>query len=105
MKPIKAEINLHGSFAETYQGHGTDMALLTGLMGWHPDDGNVFPMLKNMLKNMAWNIHIIKIDLGNMAHPNTVLFRLTGADGSHCEIVVLLSAVVRLRLPKSTASL
>ncbi len=40
-----------------------------------------------MLKNMAWNIHIIKIDLGNMAHPNTVLFRLTGADGSHCEIV------------------
>ncbi len=28
VKPIKAEINLHGSFAETYQGHGTDMALL-----------------------------------------------------------------------------
>ena len=29
-KPVKAEINLHGSFAETYQGHGTDMALLAG---------------------------------------------------------------------------
>ena len=32
-QPVKAEINLHGSFAETYQGHGTDMALLAGLMG------------------------------------------------------------------------
>ena len=31
-KPVKAEIYLHGSFAETYKGHGTDMALLAGLM-------------------------------------------------------------------------
>ena len=40
-KPVKAEINLHGSFAETYQGHGTDMALLAGLMGWLPDDERI----------------------------------------------------------------
>ena len=40
-KPVKAEIYLHGSFAETYKGHGTDMALLAGLMGWLPDDERI----------------------------------------------------------------
>lgn len=37
-KPVKAKIELHGSFAQTYRGHGTDLALLAGLMGWLPDD-------------------------------------------------------------------
>lgn len=86
VKPIKAEINLHGSFAETYQGHGTDMALLAGLMGWHPDDERI-PHAKEYAKEHGLEYTYHKIDLGNMAHPNTVLFRLTGADGSHCEIV------------------
>ena len=36
--PQQAEIVLHGSFARTYKGHGTDRALAAGLMGWGPDD-------------------------------------------------------------------
>ncbi len=34
----EVEFVLHGSFAETYKGHGTDRALLAGAMGFQPDD-------------------------------------------------------------------
>ena len=37
-KPVKAEILLHGSFAATGQGHGTDRAIVAGLLGMQPDD-------------------------------------------------------------------
>ena len=37
-KPVKAEILLHGSFAQTYRGHGTDKALLGGILGFAPED-------------------------------------------------------------------
>ena len=84
--PVKAEINLHGSFAETYQGHGTDMALLAGLMGWMPDDERI-PEAEKYAQESGLKYSFQKIDLGNMAHPNTVLFKLTSTSGSYCEIV------------------
>ena len=31
------EIRLHGSFAQTYRGHGTDRALIAGIMGFQPE--------------------------------------------------------------------
>ena len=37
-KPVKAEILLHGSFAMTGSGHGTDRAIVAGIMGIRPDD-------------------------------------------------------------------
>ena len=36
--PVKADIGLYGSFAETGRGHGTDRALVAGLLGMKPDD-------------------------------------------------------------------
>ena len=36
--PVKAKIELHGSFASTGKGHGTDKALVAGLLGMRPDD-------------------------------------------------------------------
>ena len=84
-QPVQAEINLHGSFAETYQGHGTDMALLAGLMGWTPDDERI-PEAEKYAREGGLTYSFKKIDLGNMAHPNTVLFKLTSASGSYCEI-------------------
>ena len=32
---------LHGSFAKTAQGHGTDLALVAGILGFAPDDGRI----------------------------------------------------------------
>ena len=38
---IKVVFNLHGSFAETYLGHGTDKALVAGVLGYEPDDERI----------------------------------------------------------------
>ena len=40
-KPVRAEIGLYGSFAETGRGHGTDRALVAGLLGMAPDNLDV----------------------------------------------------------------
>ena len=37
-EPVRARIFLHGSFADTGVGHGTDRALVGGLLGMKPDD-------------------------------------------------------------------
>ena len=36
--PVQADIGLYGSFAETGKGHGTDRALVAGLLGMRTDD-------------------------------------------------------------------
>ena len=35
---VRADFTLYGSFAKTYHGHGTDRALLGGIMGFSTDD-------------------------------------------------------------------
>lgn len=37
-QPSQVDIHLYGSFAKTYKGHGTDVALIGGLLGFEPDD-------------------------------------------------------------------
>src|SRR5688500_20027484 len=39
--PERARIELHGSFARTGEGHGTDKAIVAGLMGFRPDDDRI----------------------------------------------------------------
>ena len=39
-KPVSAEILLYGSFAATGEGHGTDRALVAGLLGMQPDENS-----------------------------------------------------------------
>ena len=38
---VEVKMILHGSFAATHKGHGTDKALLAGLMGLSPDDEGI----------------------------------------------------------------
>ena len=40
-KPVSVRFVLYGSFARTYQGHGTDRALVGGILGYHPDDERI----------------------------------------------------------------
>ena len=37
----QVDFTLYGSFAKTYRGHGTDRALLGGIMGFHTDDKRI----------------------------------------------------------------
>ena len=37
-EPAAATLTVYGSFAKTYKGHGTDKALVAGLLGFSADD-------------------------------------------------------------------
>ncbi|EUJ33452.1 L-serine dehydratase, iron-sulfur-dependent subunit beta [Listeria floridensis FSL S10-1187] len=69
-QPAQVDIHLYGSFAKTYKGHGTDVALIGGLLGFEPDD----PRMKDSPKLAEdWGMHIQFIEETEEApHPNTV---------------------------------
>ena len=77
--PVQADIGLYGSFATTGKGHGTDKALVAGLLGLRPDD----PRLPDSFalaaeQGMAFRIHPVEL---RSAHPNTAVLTLTGREG------------------------
>jgi len=75
----KAEITLYGSFAKTYQGHGTDLALLGGLLGFNPDDPRIREATALAKESF---VHELKADTTTVTgHPNTVRLRLHGENG------------------------
>jgi L-serine dehydratase len=82
----RAVIGLHGSFAQTYAGHGTDVALIAGLQNWRPDDKRIPDSFK-YAKESGLDICFEIIDLGEGAHPNSVRFHLTGIDGNKVQII------------------
>ncbi len=61
---------LHGSFAKTYEGHGTDKALVAGILGMDPSDEKLSQSLE-IAESMGINFKFIESDLG-YEHPNTV---------------------------------
>ncbi len=75
---------LHGSFAQTYKGHGTDKALVAGILGMDPWDDKLKTSME-LAKEKGINIAFIGTDLGDV-HPNTVKFIITKADGEVTQI-------------------
>lgn len=76
----KVTFLLHGSFARTYKGHGTDRALLAGVLGMEPQDED----LRNsysIAKDRGLHFEFKEADLGDV-HPNTVKFIFDMEDGS-----------------------
>lgn len=76
---------LHGSFAKTYKGHGTDRALMAGLLGMREDDENLRDALE-IGKAKGIKFEFIESDLGEV-HPNTVKFIITQTNGEVLELV------------------
>ena len=81
----KAEIYFHGSFELTGKGHGTDKALLAGLMGLAVDDSRI-PNSFDVALERGLSYEIKGIDLGD-AHPNSVKMKLVGVNGKEQEVV------------------
>ncbi len=79
-----AKIQLHGSFAQTYKGHGTDRALIAGIMGFLPDDERIRDALE-IAKNKEIEFSFSKVELEN-AHPNTAIITLGSASGRTVKI-------------------
>lgn len=68
-QPEKAAVYLHGSFAATGKGHGTDKALIAGLLGMKPDDMRI-PNSFEAAKEAGMEFTIEPKDIKE-AHPNT----------------------------------
>jgi L-serine dehydratase len=79
--PQSAAIELHGSFARTGEGHGTDKAIVGGLMGFRPDDERLREAL-SIAEREGLDYRFEKTKLGDEAvtHPNTARITLTLGD-------------------------
>lgn len=84
-EPAEAEIFFHGSFLATGKGHGTDKALVAGLLGMEVDDPKI-PESFAIAKEKQMKFKIAGIDLGDV-HPNSVKVNLCGKSGRTLEII------------------
>ena len=75
----KVVFHLHGSFAKTYIGHGTDKALVAGALGMLPDDENLRDSFE-IAKKRNVNYSFEQVDLGDV-HPNSVKVEMFYEDG------------------------
>ena len=80
-----AKIYFHGSFLATGKGHGTDKAILAGLLGMQVDDPRI-PESFTMAKESGMSFTLEGIDLGDV-HPNSVKMNLTGKSGRTLEVI------------------
>jgi L-serine dehydratase len=68
--PERARAELHGSFARTGEGHGTDKAIVGGLLGFRPDDARIREALE-IAEREGLDFVFEKTTLSDDAHPNT----------------------------------
>ena len=81
---VRAEITLCGSFAQTYRGHGTDKALIAGILGMRPDDERIRTSLE--LADRCGLHYEFKTASLPGAHPNPARIALTDAQG-HTSVI------------------
>lgn len=79
--PKQVEFSLHGSFAKTFKGHGTDKALLAGILGFKYDDERIKDSYF-LAREMGLEYSFSVADLGNV-HPNTVKIRVQTQKNQH----------------------
>ncbi len=76
---VYADIQFSGSFAATHKGHGTDCAVIAGLLGMRPDDTRIPESLKIAAeKNLR--VFFSNVEIPD-AHPNTLVLSLQGETG------------------------
>lgn len=78
-RPVEAVIGMYGSFAATGRGHGTDKALVAGLLGMRPDDMRI-PDSFRYAEEAGFQFSFETIQLRE-AHPNSALIRVKGEKG------------------------
>ena len=79
------DFGLHGSFAKTYQGHGTDLALVAGVLGMKQDDERLRYSF-DIAKERGITYHFYEIEISG-AHENTVCMSFLMQDGTTREII------------------
>ena len=69
MQPEDVKITLYGSFKETYKGHGTDIALIGGLLGYNTSDKRIRTSMEDA-KAVGMEFEFIESEIEHI-HPNT----------------------------------
>ena len=69
MQPEDVKITLYGSFKETYKGHGTDIALIGGLLGYNTSDKRIRTSMEDA-KAAGMEFEFIESEIEHI-HPNT----------------------------------
>ena len=82
--PAHAAIGLHASFAKTGKGHGTQLALVAGLLGYAPDDARL-PQAMQQAQVAGLDVNFQDIDLGDV-HPNTAQLLVRDAAGARVSL-------------------
>ena len=85
-EPVQSvKLLLYGSFLATGKGHGTDRALIAGLLGMLPDDERVpFAFEEADRAGMAFEFGEANL---KEAHPNSVVLQMVGKSGRELEVI------------------
>jgi len=74
--PDEAEITFYNSFARTYEGHGSDRAIIAGLMDFQTDDKRIRESLE-IAQQQGLKYHFKSVGNASALHPNSIRVRLT----------------------------
>ena len=83
-EPSWVSFHLYGSFAKTYKGHGTDLALIGGVLGFDTSDKRII-QAEEIAKKSGLSFAFFEEE-AQLDHPNTVKIRLGNVD-EHIELV------------------
>lgn len=81
----KVQFTLWNSFAQTYRGHGTDRALLAGMMGLHTDDERIRDAFA-LADERSLEYEFVVAGDNPTLHPNTVDIDMTNNQGIHATV-------------------
>lgn len=76
----RVKFTLYGSFAQTYKGHGTDRALLGGMMGFETDDERIRDSFE-IAKKEGLEFSFVANTIETEVHPNTVDMEIEDVTG------------------------
>ncbi len=78
MEPEEIHIHFYGSFAETYKGHATDIAVIAGLLDFETDDPRIQDAIL-IAQKKGIQIHFYTEEMVP-SHPNTLEIKLVKGD-------------------------
>jgi L-serine dehydratase len=77
--PDEAEIIFYNSFARTYEGHGSDRAILAGLMDFNTDDKRIKESIE-IATEKGLKYHFKSVGNASTLHPNSIRLELKRGD-------------------------
>lgn len=84
-EPRKAKLMLYGSFAQTYRGHGTDRALVGGLLGLSADDERIRSSFQ-LAQERGLEVDVVPLPKEPFEHPNTVDIQVEDENGAELRV-------------------